>query len=122
MATLATVVVGIGVLILGTEQAAKPFPGAPTVTFDSFFSGFGTILFAFGGHALFPTLQVDMKEPRKFGWVMAISYFAILCLYIPVSVVTFYNFGLSTEGMRSVVWSGFVMLNEAGLQTMSSRI
>ena len=34
--------------------------------FESFFLAFGTILFCFGGMAAFPTIQADMKEPRKF--------------------------------------------------------
>jgi len=35
-------------------------------TFANFFGAFGTILFAFGGASVFPTIQVDMGEPEKF--------------------------------------------------------
>ncbi|CAG2178978.1 unnamed protein product, partial [Oppiella nova] len=35
-------------------------------TFSSFFLGFGTVVFAFGGAAAFPTFQNDMKDKTKF--------------------------------------------------------
>ena len=34
--------------------------------FETFFLAFGMILFCFGGMAAFPTIQADMKEPKKF--------------------------------------------------------
>jgi amino acid permease len=39
-----------------------------------FASSFGTMLYSFGGHAMFPTFQTDMKEPRKFGTSCRIAY------------------------------------------------
>ena len=47
------------------------YPDQPPIphsnpSFGSFFSAFGKILFAFGGASIFPTLQVDMKDPKKF--------------------------------------------------------
>lgn len=44
-------------------------------TFASFFTSFGTILYAFGGSTCFPTLQVDMKEPTKFPQSVIIGLF-----------------------------------------------
>ena len=39
----------------------------------SFFTSFGTILFAFGGASCFPNLQVDMKQPDKFPLAVVIG-------------------------------------------------
>ena len=36
-------------------------------SFQSFFLAFGTMLFAFGGLAIFPSIQNDMREPKRFG-------------------------------------------------------
>lgn len=33
---------------------------------DEAFSHLGTLLFSFGGHSAFPTIQVDMKKPEDF--------------------------------------------------------
>ena len=45
-------------------------------TFSGFFSAFGTILFAFGGASIFPTIQVDMKNTDEFPKAVAIG---IIC-------------------------------------------
>ena len=37
-------------------------------------SAFGTMLYSYGGHAMFPTFQTDMKDPRKFGKACKVAY------------------------------------------------
>ena len=41
------------------------------------FSAFGKILFCFGGMAVFPSIQVDMKKPQDFSKAVAISLTSI---------------------------------------------
>ena len=42
-------------------------------SFGSFFTAFGKILFAFGGASIFPTIQVDMKDPKKFSFAVVMG-------------------------------------------------
>jgi len=50
------------------------------------FSAFGTILFCFGGMAVFPSIQVDMKNPKKFTKVVIISIASIVGMMFPARV------------------------------------
>ncbi|CAD5217486.1 unnamed protein product [Bursaphelenchus xylophilus] len=47
----------------------------------------GSILFAYGGHACFPTIQNDMKEPFKFKYSSILAYTFISILYFPLSIM-----------------------------------
>ena len=53
----------------------------------------GTIFFAWGGSAMFPTIQVDMREPHRFHLSVLIAYAILLVFYVPVSVVGYYIYG-----------------------------
>ena len=38
----------------------------PDIVMSKFFMCFGTVMFAYGGHGAFPTIQHDMKRPYHF--------------------------------------------------------
>jgi len=59
-------------------------------TFNSFFLGFGTIVFAFGGAAAFPTFQNDMKDKTKFSYAVIIGFIGIYKNFDQFSVTDFY--------------------------------
>jgi len=59
----------------------------------SYFKTFGTILFSFGGAAIFPSIQHDMKEPAVFSRVVLSSYTILLCLYLPVASAGYFVYG-----------------------------
>ena len=40
----------------------------------NFFLGFGAILYSFGGASIFPTIQHDMVEPKKFPIAVILAY------------------------------------------------
>ncbi|CAK8681446.1 unnamed protein product [Clavelina lepadiformis] len=85
-----------GILIVA--GIAKMAPSQPPTThenpsFTSFFTAFGTILFAFGGASVFPTIQVDMKNPDKFPYSVIIGIMTTLSLYLPVAISGFIVFG-----------------------------
>ncbi|CAD5122452.1 DgyrCDS10876 [Dimorphilus gyrociliatus] len=57
------------------------------------FLAFGTIMFAFGGTATFPTIQHDMNKPEKFHISATFSYIGILSMYQLVALLGYYTFG-----------------------------
>lgn len=77
-----------------TEHYKRP----QEASFNSFFAAYGVILFAYGGHAIFPTLQVDMKEPNRFPIAIAVSFALILCIYVPTATAGFYAYGGGLQG------------------------
>ncbi|GMT35692.1 hypothetical protein PFISCL1PPCAC_26989 [Pristionchus fissidentatus] len=56
---------------------------------------FGTIMFAYGGHGAFPTIQHDMIEPHKFEKAVTGAFTGIACLYLPVSIAGALVYGSS---------------------------
>ncbi|XP_078485499.1 uncharacterized protein LOC100185142 isoform X1 [Ciona intestinalis] len=101
-AIMAAVTTGIGGL-LATVALIVMEPTTPPAThsnptFNSFFNAFGTILFAFGGASVFPTIQVDMKQPDMFPKSVVIGiicecwntnsppHTAVLATYLPICV------------------------------------
>uniref|UniRef100_H2XKS7 Amino acid transporter transmembrane domain-containing protein n=2 Tax=Ciona intestinalis TaxID=7719 RepID=H2XKS7_CIOIN len=98
-AIMAAVTTGIGGL-LATIALIVMVPTTPPAThsiptFNSFFNAFGTILFAFGGASVFPTIQVDMKQPDMFPKSVVIGIISVLCIYLPISVAGFVVLGNS---------------------------
>uniref|UniRef100_F6VBX7 Amino acid transporter transmembrane domain-containing protein n=1 Tax=Ciona intestinalis TaxID=7719 RepID=F6VBX7_CIOIN len=89
-AIMAAVTTGIGGL-LATIALIVMIPTTPPAThsnptFNSFFNAFGTILFAFGGASVFPTIQVDMKQPDMFPKSVVIGIISVLATYLPICV------------------------------------
>ncbi|CAD5205930.1 unnamed protein product [Bursaphelenchus okinawaensis] len=48
--------------------------------------GFGTMFFAYGGHAVFPIIQHDMKKPYLFTRSSNMAYTLVGFMYIPIVV------------------------------------
>lgn len=63
----------------------------------TFFTAFGTILFAFGGASCFPNIQVDMKQPDKFPLAVVLGILAVLTLYFPVCATSYFLLGDKLE-------------------------
>ncbi|CAL4105400.1 unnamed protein product, partial [Meganyctiphanes norvegica] len=74
-----------------------PEPEFPNPAMASFSLGFGAILFAFGGAAVFPTLQNDMADRSKFGKGVIVGFAIILSLYLPVAVTGYARIGNDVE-------------------------
>ncbi|XP_066936493.1 uncharacterized protein [Clytia hemisphaerica] len=58
---------------------------------------FGTISFTFGGNAIFPTIQNDLREPHKFPRAVVFGYCVVLVLYTGVSIGAFLVFDTRIE-------------------------
>lgn len=74
----AFIATGIACLLLLIQILLDNDPSTPvehtSTDFNTFFVAFGTILFAFGGHAVFPTIQHDMRKPEDFPRTVFLSY------------------------------------------------
>lgn len=64
---------------------------SPTMT--SMSSAAGTMIFAYGAHALFPSIQHDMANKKVFNRCLYQSFALIFVVYIAVSISSFYAFG-----------------------------
>ncbi|PIO75994.1 transmembrane amino acid transporter protein [Teladorsagia circumcincta] len=60
-----------------------------------FFMAYGTMAFAFGGHAVFPTIQNDMRKPRLFSRSVWVAYILIVIYYGTISVMGYSIYGAS---------------------------
>lgn len=65
----------------------------PQIVPTKFFMCFGTVMFAYGGHGAFPTIQHDMKKPYLFKRSVCTAFLIVFCMYLPVSVIGFLTYG-----------------------------
>jgi amino acid permease len=89
LAILASVVLVVVVVILcATDAPHDPYAPPPAVTFSTFGSAFGVILFGFGGHAILPALQATMLNPTPARFRKAIvgSFAACTSMYLASSI------------------------------------
>lgn len=88
-ATTAAFVAVTAVIVLSFVADANPAP--PLVKVETGvaaqLSAFGTCAFAFGGHALFPSLQVNVEKPGGFARSMYVSYMSLMPLYLLVAFI-----------------------------------
>jgi vesicular inhibitory amino acid transporter len=63
------------------------------ITFKSYSFSMGTMFFAWGGSAMFPTIQVDMRQPHRFHVAVIIAYALLLLFYLPVSIIGYSVYG-----------------------------
>ncbi|KHJ86349.1 hypothetical protein OESDEN_13905 [Oesophagostomum dentatum] len=62
---------------------------------QNFFMAYGTIVFAFGGHAVFPTIQHDMRKPRLFARSVWVAYILIIFYYMSIAIGSYLVYGAS---------------------------
>jgi vesicular inhibitory amino acid transporter len=65
----------------------------PPLKLSRFFMTFGTVMFAYGGHGAFPTIQHDMRRPYHFTRSVCVAFLIIGCMYLPVSMLGYLTFG-----------------------------
>ncbi|GFR87476.1 vacuolar amino acid transporter 1 [Elysia marginata] len=87
-----TVCVLIIAQIAGDAPELPPAFHAP-LDLQTFLMSLGILCFGFGGHQVFPTIQVDMKKPEKFHWTALFSFLTILSMYFPVALAGFLAYG-----------------------------
>jgi vesicular inhibitory amino acid transporter len=117
VAVAATASVSIGVVVLSRERAPTPFPGLSPVGAGSVFSALSVMFLAFGGAMVFPTIQVDMAEPARFSRALAVSYAALLAMYVPVSLVGVLSFGSALRDNEGTILNS--LLPHPGAKALS---
>ncbi|TKR87045.1 hypothetical protein L596_011518 [Steinernema carpocapsae] len=65
----------------------------PDFSITQYFLALGTLLFSYGGHAAFPTIQHDMKKPYEFKKSVILSFIVVDLLYIPVCIIGYMTYG-----------------------------
>ncbi|CAD5222423.1 unnamed protein product [Bursaphelenchus xylophilus] len=65
----------------------------PPISTSKFFMCFGTVMFAYGGHGAFPTIQHDMKRPYHFKRSVYLAFLIIFLMYVPVSIFAYITYG-----------------------------
>ncbi|KAL3882288.1 hypothetical protein ACJMK2_028650 [Sinanodonta woodiana] len=109
----ATCATAVACVIL-VANMIKDKPNHPTVEhsnpdFLSFFTAFGVICFAFGGHPAFPTFQTDMRNQKHFGRAVLVGYLIVLAMYLPVSLGGYFVYGeLVQDNVLNVVSNGYL--------------
>ncbi|KAK3798013.1 hypothetical protein RRG08_034574 [Elysia crispata] len=97
-ALISTSVACILIVVKVTTDSGNAQPvSQPHLETKDAFMAFGTLCFAFGGHAVFPTIQVDMKEPKKFGKAVFIAYFILVLMYLPVAIAGYVVYDTSVH-------------------------
>jgi len=61
----------------------------------SVFLSLGTIIFAYGGAATFPTFQNDMRDKTKFPAAVTVGFLMLLLLYLPIAFGGYALYGKS---------------------------
>ncbi|CAI2351813.1 unnamed protein product [Caenorhabditis sp. 36 PRJEB53466] len=56
---------------------------------------FGTVMFSYGGHCAFPTIQHDMRKPHHFSRSVSIAFLVVFIFYLPVSMSGYFVYGSS---------------------------
>jgi vesicular inhibitory amino acid transporter len=92
---IACLFIMIGMIIDSKKEHHESEPDA--VTFNSFSTSLGTMFFAWGGSAMFPTIQVDMHHKDRFHLAVIAAYILLLIFYLPVSIVGYVIYGSDVQ-------------------------
>ncbi|VDM39473.1 unnamed protein product [Toxocara canis] len=95
-----TTTLAVILIIFGSSMdysTCAPHNAYPSIRMSKFFMSFGTVMFAYGGHGAFPTIQHDMKKPYHFKRSVFLAFGIICAMYTPVSVIGYSAYGDSLQ-------------------------
>ncbi|KAM7299980.1 amino acid transporter AVT1A [Ixodes scapularis] len=92
-ATLLASFMVVGVCCSRVLAGTAAGPRRSELSVEGFFRGFGTIMFSYGGAAMFPTVQNDMKDRSRFSGAVVYATIALVLLYLLMSLMGFLTFG-----------------------------
>ncbi|KAI6170622.1 Amino acid transporter, transmembrane family-containing protein [Aphelenchoides bicaudatus] len=83
-------------IIIGTmkdHDVCAPKAAEPKFHILNLFTALGTVVFTFGGHSTFPTIQHDMRRPSEFTRSAIAAFITICIFYAPVVVLAHITYG-----------------------------
>ncbi|KAE9414562.1 hypothetical protein Angca_002823, partial [Angiostrongylus cantonensis] len=82
-------------IIIGSSldyELCSSHTAMPPYNPKNFFLALGTLLFAYGGHSAFPTIQHDMKNPAEFTKSVILAFSIMAVMYGPVCVMGYLTY------------------------------
>ncbi|KAI6243247.1 Amino acid transporter, transmembrane family-containing protein [Aphelenchoides fujianensis] len=83
VAGMCSTAVAVVLILVGAgmdHAACGPHRGEPGFRLINFFTALGTVVFTFGGHSTFPTIQHDMRRPAEFTRSAIMAFASMLTL------------------------------------------
>ncbi|KAI6189674.1 Aa-trans domain-containing protein [Aphelenchoides bicaudatus] len=74
-------------------HACNPHKEMPNFNVVNYFLALGTLIFSYGGHAAFPTIQHDMKRPGDFTKSTVLAFLVTGIFYVPVCTISYMTYG-----------------------------
>ncbi|CAJ0574258.1 unnamed protein product, partial [Mesorhabditis spiculigera] len=96
MLAMVTTTIAVSLIIYGSMEdypTCSKHVAYAEFSFEKTFMSFGTVVFAYGGHGAFPTIQHDMREPYKFGKSCTAAFILVCIMYLPVSLTGYFTYG-----------------------------
>uniref|UniRef100_A0A914HYS4 cystathionine gamma-lyase n=1 Tax=Globodera rostochiensis TaxID=31243 RepID=A0A914HYS4_GLORO len=93
---MVTTMLSVLLILFGTfldKSACAPYANHPAFSSGSFFLSIGIFFFSFGGHSVFPTIQHDMRRPKKFTCSSMLAFAIVVAMYVPISFFGYYVYG-----------------------------
>lgn len=103
MCTTSCAVVLICIGSIRDYETCKESKKFPDFKITNYFGALGAILFAYGGHPVFPTIQHDMKKPHHFTRSAIQAYIVLTFMYFPASILG-KNKNLKTDDLGSLTY------------------
>ncbi|CAD5231820.1 unnamed protein product [Bursaphelenchus xylophilus] len=91
-----TTAAAVVLIIVGASldsETCGPEMRMPEFRLTNYFLALGTIIFSYGGHAAFPTIQHDMKRPGEFTKSTILAFACTLGMYLPVCLIAYVTYG-----------------------------
>lgn len=92
MFTTAAAVVLIVVGISLDFGLCSQYTEVPPLKMKSFFLAVGTLIFSCGGHAAFPTIQHDMRNPGEYGKSLVVSFLMLFLMYGAIATTGYFTY------------------------------
>ncbi|KAE9550310.1 hypothetical protein FO519_006470 [Halicephalobus sp. NKZ332] len=93
--TISVILIFVG--IMEDNEVCGPVSVIPDFKAASYILSWGTFMFSFGGHGVFPTIQHDMKDPKRFTNSAVLAFTIVFLLYIPITIFGFMTYGSSLQ-------------------------